>query len=80
MNYWQYEKMAEERREEIRSEMEQIRLEQKALSARPSGTNWYRRRMLNLGNWMIAKGKQLRTRYESLPADRTRPVHRTYAR
>jgi hypothetical protein len=80
MNYFQYEKMAEDRREEIRSEMKQIRLQEKALSARPSGSNWYTRRMLNLGNWMIAKGKKLRTRYESLPVDRTRPVHRSYAR
>jgi len=82
MNYWQYEMLAEERREEIRAEMKQIRLEEQALAARPVSPGWYGRRMFSLGNWMIATGRQLRGRYEieSRPTSHTHKVRGSFAR
>lgn len=80
MNYWHDEVIAEQRREEIKEEMERIRLEEEALAARPHQPGWYDRRMFNLGNWMIARGKQLRRRYDSQSADSGQTFHGSLVR
>jgi hypothetical protein len=67
MNNWHTELMAEQRREELRKEMEQVRLEEQALAARSSQRarrGWYSRQMSTLANWMIATGRELQCRYE----------------
>ena len=80
MNYWHNEVMAEQRREEITKEMEQIRLEEQALAALPHRNAWYDRRMFNLGNWMIARGRKLRRRYEPPCADSGQTLRGSLAR
>lgn len=65
MNSWPNESMAECHRRRILEEMEQIRLERLALkSGRRYRRHFFKRAMINLGNWMISTGKQLRDRYE----------------
>jgi hypothetical protein len=56
--------LAEYHRQDLESEMRQIRLEQTAASARPYRPNWFARSMYNFANWMIGTGKQIRRRYE----------------
>ena len=67
MNHWNDEFMAEYHRQEILSEMEQIRLEKIALKSRVYRPGLFERTMFNFANWMISTGKQLRKRYE-IPA------------
>jgi len=64
MNQYQDEFTAEYERQRIQSEIKQIRLEQLALKSRPYRPGRFTRMMFNFANWMIATGKQLRTRYE----------------
>lgn len=72
MNYWHTKAIAERHEEEIAEEMEQIRLEEEALAARRGRqerrSGWVDRRMFSLGNWMVATGQNLRSRYE-MPDD-----------
>jgi len=67
MNHWNDEFMAEYHRQEILSEIEQIRLEKIAVSSRVYSPGLFERTMFNFANWMISTGKQLRKRYE-IPA------------
>jgi hypothetical protein len=67
MNHWNDEFMAEYHRQEILSEIEQIRLEKIAVSSRVYRPGLFERTMFNFANWMISTGKQLRKRYE-IPA------------
>ena len=67
MNHWNDEFMAEYHRQEILSEIEQIRLEKIAVSSRVYRPGLFERTMINFANWMISTGKQLRKRYE-IPA------------
>ena len=65
MNDWPNALMAEYHRQQIREEVEQIRLERLVLkSRRRSRPPAFGRTMFNLGNWMISTGTQLRKRYE----------------
>ena len=66
MNSWMNEVMSEERRGELLSQMESIRLEQYT-HPRPRQNGMYGRSMLKLADWMIAAGRDLRCRY-ALPA------------
>ena len=67
MNHWNDEFMAEYHRQEILSEIEQIRLEKIAVSSHVYRPGLFERTMFNFANWMISTGKQLRKRYE-IPA------------
>ena len=80
MNFWHNEVIAEQHREELKKEMERIRLEEEAMEALPRRSGWYDRRMLNLGNWMIAWGKKLRRRYESQSAESGHTFHGSLVR
>jgi hypothetical protein len=64
VNSWHDEFMAEYHRQRILEEAEQIRLERIALQSRVYHPRLFERTMINLANWMISKGKQLRKRYE----------------
>jgi hypothetical protein len=60
-----YEIYVEERYEDALRKVEQHRLEKEALSASPKPNTWFERRMLLIGNWLIAKGESMRKRYEA---------------
>jgi hypothetical protein len=64
MNNWHNEFMAEYRRQEILEDVEQIRLEKRAVNLRAYRPGLFGRTMYKFANWMISTGKQLRTRYE----------------
>jgi hypothetical protein len=64
MNHWNVEYIAESRRAAIRREMEQIHLLEQASAANRRDAGWVGRRMVSLGNWMIARGRDLRCRYD----------------
>ena len=64
MNSRHDEFMAEYHRQEILSEMEQIRLEKIAVKSRVYRPGLFERTMFNFANWMISKGRQLQKRYE----------------
>jgi len=69
MNHWTDEFMAEYHRQEILKEVEQIRLEGLAASARLYRPGLFARSMFRFANWMISTGKGLRRRYEIPCAD-----------
>jgi hypothetical protein len=69
MNHWNDEFMAEYHRQEILSEIEQIRLEKLAVKSRVYRPGLFERTMFNFANWMISTGKQLRKRYETPAVD-----------
>lgn len=64
MVHWQNEFMAEEHRQQILEEVQNIRLETIAIQARIYHPGWFERTMFHFANWMIAAGKRLRKRYE----------------
>jgi len=64
--------MAEYHRQEIIDEVEQIRLEKLAVTARVYHPRFFNRTMFNFANWMISTGKQLRKRYEIPSVDRSK--------
>lgn len=64
MNSWHDEYMAEYNRQRIIATAEQIRLENLVLKSRVHHPTRFERMMFNLGNWMIATGRQIRQRYE----------------
>jgi len=64
MNNWNNEYMAEYHRQDLIKEAEQIRLEKLEISSRVYHPSLFTRTMYSFGNWMIARGKQLRKRYE----------------
>jgi len=65
--------IAEEERADFRREIEQIRLEREALSAKPRKQNWLGRRMHDLSVWMVTTGERMHGRYHE-----TDPVPRWY--
>jgi hypothetical protein len=67
MNNWNDVYMAEYHRQDLIREAEQIRLEKLGMSSRVYHPNLFTRTMFKVGNWMIAKGRQIRQRYE-IPA------------
>jgi hypothetical protein len=69
MNNWHNEFMAEYHRQDILRDVEQIRLEKLALEARGNCPTLFERLLLTFANWMISKGRQLRKRYEAVPAN-----------
>lgn len=58
---------AEYQRQQIATEIRQIRLENAALKSALYRPGFFSRTMFNFANWMISAGKQLRKRYE-IPA------------
>lgn len=81
MNYHQDELTAEYNRQRIQTEMEQIRLERLALRSKTALPGRFTRLLfVNLANWMIATGKQLRQRYESPAANHGQPSAKEFAR
>ena len=56
--------MAEYRRRELIKEADQIRREKLGVTSRVYHPSLFTRTMYNFGNWMIARGKQIRKRYE----------------
>jgi hypothetical protein len=71
--------IAETRRDEIVSQMGQIRLEQHARLRRPQ-TGLYGRGMLKIADWMIAAGRDLRCRYDFRSSDCGQNISRGFAR
>ncbi len=63
MNNWQNEFLAEDHRRCILQEVEQIRLEKLVCQA-DRHPPLFAQTMVNVGNWMISTGRQLRQRYE----------------
>ncbi len=63
----------EERRADFEREMEQLRLEREAMSAKPHKPNWVDHRMHALSMWMVTTGERLHRKYHN-PA----PVPRWY--
>lgn len=80
MYNWQNEFMAEDRRQELLQEMEQIRLEKLALKSRLYRPGLFERTMFNFANWMISTGKQLRKRYEIPAVGCSHPPTGSFAR
>ena len=71
--------IAEARRKDALSEMQEIRLEQQVRSVlRQAGL--YGRGMLKLADWLIAAGRDLRCRYEFPPVDCGQSISRGFAR
>ena len=64
MNNWINEYMAEFHRQDLIKEVEQIQREKLGISSRVYHPKLFARTMFNLGSWLIARGKQLRRRYE----------------
>ena len=64
MNNWHLETMAEQHRQQILAEAEQIHLERITLRSRVYRPRFFAQTMFHFANWMIATGKQLRQRYE----------------
>ena len=64
MNHWHIEAMAELQRRGIEHEMKDIRLAERAATARLYRPGWFARGMFGFANWMILTGKDLRRRYE----------------
>lgn len=70
--------LAEEHRQEINRQIRRIRLEEQALRAGSSRTDWFSRRMHGLGRWLIARGQGLVERYEA-PQNLYHPTDRRFA-
>jgi len=64
MNFYQDELTAQYNRQRVQEELEQIRLERLSVNSTVHKSSRSERIMLNLANWMISTGKQLRKRYE----------------
>ncbi|RPJ19120.1 MAG: hypothetical protein EHM33_30805 [Chloroflexi bacterium] len=79
MNNWQTEFLAEDHRQQILEEVEQIRLEQLALKSRVYRPRFFERTMFNFANWMISTGKHLRKRYETPAANCSHPPTGSFA-
>lgn len=63
--------LMEERRADLRREIEQLRLEREADSAKPRKLNWLECRMHDLSMWMVRTGERLHRRYhDPAPAPR----------
>jgi len=67
--------LMEERRKDIQHDMQQLRLEQTALSTRIFHRSIFTRTMENLGKWLIAHGELLVKRYET-PVEKCRHAGR----
>ena len=65
MSNWQIEHMAEDYRQRLLEEVEQIRLEKLARRAHVRCPNRFERTMITFADWMISIGRQLRKRYEA---------------
>lgn len=61
---WKDVYMAELHRQQLLEEAELHRLEKRALKSQPGCPNLFERALIKFANWMIARGKQLRKRYE----------------
>ena len=79
MNNWQNEFLAEDHRQQILEEVEQIRLEQLALKSHVYRPRFFERTMFNFANWMISTGKHLRKRYENPAANCNHPPTGSFA-
>ena len=64
MNFYQDELTAQYNRQRVQEELEQIRLERLSVNSTVHKSSCFERTMLNLANWMISTGGQLRKRYE----------------
>lgn len=64
MNYWNIETMTEQKRRQVREDMKRIRLEELA-EAQVYRQGWFERLMYGFGDWMVASGKRIRSRYEA---------------
>lgn len=64
---WKDVYMADLHRQQLLEEAEQVRLEKLGLESQAGCPNLFERALIKFANWMIARGKQLRKRYE-LPA------------
>jgi len=64
MNNWNNDYMAEYHRRDLIEEARQYQLEKLGVASRVLHPNLFTRTMFSFGNWMIARGKQLRKRYE----------------
>lgn len=80
MDFWNIDLVAEARRTAIRREMDQIHLEEQALSALPARGRWMGRGMVRLADWMISTGRDLRCRYDFESVDCGRTVSSGLAR
>jgi hypothetical protein len=63
MQNWPNEFVAEDRRQRILQEAEQIRLE-KLVRKSSDRLRFFEQALLKVANWMISTGKQLRARHE----------------
>jgi hypothetical protein len=78
MDNWNFEVMAELRREELISVMRQIRLEQEAEKGSFSHPGRFARAMAAIGLWMIAFGQKLCQRYAE-PWPEVHPVLHSFS-
>lgn len=80
MNNWNNEYMAEYHRQDLVQEAEQVRREKLGISSRIYHAGLFARTMFNFGNWMIARGRQIRKRYEIPSAACNNAPSGSYAR
>jgi len=57
--------LLEERRRDMQRDIQQIRLQQKALRGRVFQPNLFTRSMESVGKWLISRGETLVKRYET---------------
>ena len=68
MEYIKMEQRAEEQRMQLRQAVTELRLQVEALhAATPAQPNWFAKKMITLGAWMIATGESLRRHYQISP-------------
>ncbi len=80
MNNWHNEYLAEYHRRDIVTEMEQARLEEKAMRGRPYRPGLFQRSMQGLGAWLVATGEELQCRYQTpTSADCAQSSKQSYA-
>jgi hypothetical protein len=79
MNNWPTEYTVEYNRRAINEEVEQIRLENLAIQAKPLRPGRFQRLMQGLGAWLVEIGEDLQCRYQSPEVDCVRPSTQSYA-
>ena len=79
MNFYQDELTAQYNRQRAQAELEQIRLERLYVNSSVHKSSRFERIMLNLANWMISTGKQLRKHYEIQSVNCTQKPTRSFA-
>jgi len=80
MNNLINEYLAEYHRQDLIKEVEQIRREKLVINTRVYHPGLFTRTMFNFGTWMITRGRQLRKRYEIIPADCNNSPSGSFAR